>query len=276
MPLYTASEAKTYAYNTLLQDAPSSIPTMNASVTTSYQYVSPQPQDYNVSLATQACNVPPEVPQWSVAAVVPQNIDVLTAYIRTFLKGKPKILGIVLIVAGILQLILGIAMAATMPWITAESGIPFWGSVFYIIAGSLSIAAQNKPNICLVKGAFSLNIISIPASLIAVILNSFDLAQNAYCYNYKRDAYGSDWSARSCSGRIVVTVLLILINLLVFSVSLSISIFGCRSLSRVPINVTQVFVLQKDGVTAMNPSTHPAASQLPPPDTVRTVHGYAI
>ncbi|XP_075034477.1 membrane-spanning 4-domains subfamily A member 8-like [Mixophyes fleayi] len=128
----------------------------------------------------------------------------------------------------------------------------------YIIAGGLTIGAQCKPNICLVKGSLSLNIISSIFSFIAAILNCVDLATNRchyYSYYYNSNYY--NMCQQQLNSGYALSSLLLVINLLIFCVSLSVSIFGCRSLSRVTPNVPQVFVIQNDAVVSMNPSTVP-------------------
>ncbi|XP_073453767.1 membrane-spanning 4-domains subfamily A member 8-like [Aquarana catesbeiana] len=175
-------------------------------------------------------------------------------------------LQILVIVAAILEIALGIALAFLVLGATLLSGIPFWGPVFYIIAGSLTLAALTKPNICLIKGSLSLNIISSIFSMIAVILNIIDLA-TMQCYLYSYYYYGyyyNDYAALSLcqqklDGGYAVLSLLLVINLLLFCVTVSTSVFECRSLSKVqpghPVN--QVFVIQNDAGRAMNPGAFP-------------------
>ncbi|XP_071986807.1 uncharacterized protein [Engystomops pustulosus] len=195
--------------------APTSVPNWNTQVPTYIQNVpSPYP-GYNGSSPAQAWNVATGPPQWNVAGIVAPNTDPSSPFFTTFLRGKPKALGIVMIVAAILEIALGIGLIYTTLTITRISGIPFWGSVFYIIAGILSITAQAKPNSCLDA------------------------------------AYG-------------VESFLLIINLLLFCVSLSLSIFGCRSLSYVYSYAPQVFLIQNGHVLPMNPSTVTSSGFTPP------------
>ncbi|XP_073453262.1 membrane-spanning 4-domains subfamily A member 4D-like isoform X2 [Aquarana catesbeiana] len=186
---------------------PSAVPASNVPVASFFQNISPPPPTFYIPPSTQAFSFPTVAPQWRLSAIIPQNMDPSLPFFQTFLKGKPKALGILVIVAAILEIGLGIALGFTRFTITFPSGIPFWGPVFYIIAASLTLAAQKKPNICL-NGAYA------------------------------------------------VISLLLVINLLLFCVTISTSVFECRSLSKVQ-SVTQVFVLQNDVVLAMNPGAVP-------------------
>ncbi|XP_075071532.1 membrane-spanning 4-domains subfamily A member 4A-like [Mixophyes fleayi] len=269
MSLYAISGATTHTYETLKNEDASDLPRMNNLLSPPHPYFTPQPAAHNVSPATQQWNLPPEVSQWILGTVVPQNTDSPPHFFKTFRKGKPKALGIVMIVAATLQILLGIGMFFTSHFLSLFSGISFWGSLFYIIAGSLTIGAQAKPNICLVKGSLALNIISILVSCVVLILNGIDLAILRCDINYYSSTGVNYFLYTLCQQKNIsgyaLHGLLILINLLLFCVFFSVSIFGCRSLSHVPSNITQVFVIQKDALASMNPSTVPTTSQLPPP-----------
>ncbi|XP_069835418.1 membrane-spanning 4-domains subfamily A member 8-like isoform X2 [Dendropsophus ebraccatus] len=128
----------------------------------------------------QTWKVPTVAPQWSFAAVIPQ-ITESSKFYQIFLKGKPKALGIVLITAAILQIIVGIGLFFTAFSVSLPSGIPFWGPICYIIAGSLTIAAQAKPSICLIKGSLTLNIFTTVFSAVGLLLTAIDLAV-IWCY----------------------------------------------------------------------------------------------
>ncbi|XP_040294313.1 membrane-spanning 4-domains subfamily A member 4A-like [Bufo bufo] len=244
------------------------VPYSNTPVPTYLQNAPQQPPPFNGLPSTQVWNASTVVPQWRVANVVTPNTDPSSSFYRTFLKSKPRALGIVLIVSSILEIGLGIGLAFTNFTITLPSGIPFWGTIFYIIAGALTIAAQSKPNICLVRGSLSLNIISSIFSGIAIILNSVDLA-TLQCYLYYYGNYGyygyyNDYlnKYRRCLQLLPATYalqsILLVINLLIFCISFSVSIFGCRSLCKISSNSPQVYLIQNDLVVSMNPSTVPA------------------
>ncbi|XP_073540693.1 membrane-spanning 4-domains subfamily A member 8-like isoform X2 [Phyllobates terribilis] len=258
----TNNENIPHTYETIQNQAPSAVPNWNTSVPTYQQNVSPPLPAYSASPSTQMWAIPTVTPQWSVASVMAPNTHPSSPFYQTFLKSKPKALGIVLIISAILEIGLGIALGFTSFSITLPSGIPFWGPIFYIIAGVLTICAHPKPNVCLIRGSLSLNIITSVFSTIALIINIVDLAvmesfRNCYYYT---DYYNNDYERckNQLNGGYAVLSFLLIINLLLFCVSLSLSIFGCRSLSQVSSNSPQVFLIQNDVVVSTNLSTVPA------------------
>ncbi|XP_077310844.1 uncharacterized protein LOC143930415 [Lithobates pipiens] len=256
MPSLT-SEANLPSYEALPNEVPMDAPQPNVYNNPAEFNVHTVPMGYEVPPAPQMWKVPTVAPQWSFSAVIPQ-ITESSAFYQTFLKAKPKALGIVIIVAGLVQVALGIGLIFTIFSISLPSGIPFWGPIIYVIAGSLTIAAKAKPNICLVKGSLALNIITSIFTFIGIILTFVDF-HIVWCFNHL-----------SCHRRIVggyfIHSILLLTNLLLFCTSIAVSVFGCRSLSHASSIVPQVFVIQNDVVISMPPSVYAAmAPEFPQP-----------
>nr|XP_033470432.1 membrane-spanning 4-domains subfamily A member 4A-like isoform X3 [Epinephelus lanceolatus] len=66
-----------------------------------------------------------------------------------FSKGRLLALGTVQIMIGLMVLLFGVAMAVNADTIGVFSGIFVWGALFYIAAGSLTVAAGNSMNCCM-------------------------------------------------------------------------------------------------------------------------------
>ncbi|XP_072280448.1 membrane-spanning 4-domains subfamily A member 8-like [Pyxicephalus adspersus] len=188
--------------------------------------------------------VPSGYPQQTIT-VNPQ-IACSTPFYETFLKGKPRVLGNVLLFSGSLEIVLGIASIYTAGGYSLISAIDFWGAIIYIIAGSLTLSAAARPNICMIKGSLAMNILTAFFSVIAFVLVCLDLAAVSIL---KSDTYYNVFGGRLDGGLAVLSILLI-INLLLFSVSISMAVFGCQAMSHASAT-PQMFVIQSDIMVSM-------------------------
>ncbi|ROI89228.1 Membrane-spanning 4-domains subfamily A member 8 [Anabarilius grahami] len=108
--------------------------------------------------------------------------------LQAFLKGQPKALGTVQIMIGLWTLLLGIVSTLFAESITVFSGIVYWGSLIYISAGSLCIAAENKLNspsgLCLILfwGISGVSLIfAVLQFIISIYLSAFACKATSCC-----------------------------------------------------------------------------------------------
>ncbi|KAJ7992104.1 hypothetical protein DPEC_G00275090 [Dallia pectoralis] len=113
----------------------------------------------------------------------------LSSALEKFPKRRPTALGTVQIVAGLVILLLGIVMAMDADSIGVFSGTFVWGSIVYVIAGSLTVAADNHLNKCLVNGSLGMNVVAAVVAMPAIVIHSLDTAGLTYsCYNFSNSS----------------------------------------------------------------------------------------
>ncbi|XP_028837494.1 membrane-spanning 4-domains subfamily A member 4A-like [Denticeps clupeoides] len=147
-----------------------------------------------------------------------------------FLKGEPKALGTVEIMIGVIMLLFAIVIAIKSEGVVLYSGIMFWGAIIYIIAGSLSVAAEKNLNQCLVKASLGMNIVSSIVAGTAIILHSVDfiiLISGYYNCNGSYECFQLEdmYQTRALGTNSVMLILAVLEAI----VSIYVSAFGCRA-----------------------------------------------
>ncbi|KAJ7992107.1 hypothetical protein DPEC_G00275120 [Dallia pectoralis] len=156
-----------------------------------------------------------------------------------FRLGHPKALGTVQIMTGLVILLIGIVMASSQAQdsLGVLSGIFVWGSMIYVIAGSLTVAADNQLNQCLVKGSLGMNVVATIISLVGIILYSIETAGTQLyfsCYNPFNQGQNNYYGSSNCPGAYWtrssgISGVMLVLSLLEFIVSICVSSFGCKA-----------------------------------------------
>ncbi|XP_077177213.1 membrane-spanning 4-domains subfamily A member 8-like [Paroedura picta] len=136
--------------------------------------------------------------------------------LEKMLRVEAKTLGAVQIMVGLMH----IGFGAVSIWqvyfpVAAFGGYPFWGGLFFIISGSLSVSVENQLSKSLVQCSVGMNITSAVMALVGVILYISELSIQ-YSYSY-RNPVG-----------LGLGVLLLLFSLLEFCITVSTAHFGCQ------------------------------------------------
>ncbi|XP_075046047.1 membrane-spanning 4-domains subfamily A member 4A-like isoform X2 [Mixophyes fleayi] len=180
-----------------------------------------------------------------------------------FYRGEPEALGVTQIFVGITVIAFGFALTAA--WSLNHyirdyliiTGVLFWSGIMYIISGSLSVAAATKPTLGKVRSSLVLNIISSVAAGIAILLigiclpsdYTYDYYQisNVYCAYYKPSEDCEGHYDRKAFFAGIVTLLLIL-NVLIFTINVSTSVFACRTVCRSSYSDMSLVIYQTTSV----------------------------
>ncbi|XP_047188408.1 membrane-spanning 4-domains subfamily A member 4A-like isoform X1 [Scophthalmus maximus] len=147
--------------------------------------------------------------------------------LQRFSRSQPLVLGTVQIMIGLIILLFGIAMTVYADSRGVFSVIFVWGAAFYIIAGSLTVAAGKYLTRSLVNAALVLCVIAAVASATGTILYSLDATGVMwYCYNGydgRNDCYRYKTRMHGVSGALAV------FNLLELIVSITIAGYACSA-----------------------------------------------
>lgn len=145
---------------------------------------------------------------------------------------ETQALGAIQILTGVLVLALG-TILGTLQYLsnvrhaffyTFYTGYPFWGAVFYISSGSISVAAGRKPTKTLVQNAFGINISSAAIALTGVIFLSLNLAINIKSLQSCQSSQSKDLCISMGSSSTGLVCLMLMLTLLELGITMYITI----------------------------------------------------
>ncbi|XP_044134330.1 membrane-spanning 4-domains subfamily A member 4A-like isoform X2 [Bufo gargarizans] len=206
-------------------------------------------------------NGPEELQSSNASGSIPKPV-------AEFYKGEPEVLGTTQIVAGIFLISIGIPMTIVSTEMIALvlvliSYIPFWSGILFIISGSLSVAASMKPTLGKVQASLVMNIFSSLVAISGMILAALDLSflgvffgpyvlRQSYCAHYKSD------TQKQCLGAFIpmpvyngVAAFFLMLFTLIFCITISTSVFACRTACRSSFHENIVVIYQ---TTSLNVS----------------------
>ncbi|KAM8927147.1 membrane-spanning 4-domains subfamily A member 4D-like [Pelodytes ibericus] len=192
-----------------------------------------------------------------------------------FYKGEPEALGVTQICTGVIQITLGIIIALQGNHfyhfdLFTLLGVPFWSGLMYIVSGSVSVSAANKPTVCKVTSSLVLNIISSLTAFVSLIMMLIlFLIVSSYLRSYRRVYCSYDAQSLECKGEFDpqtvmegLVGMLMIFTLLQFCITISISVFGCKTVCRTSYSETTVIIYQNTSINAGDNVTSSAPKPL--------------
>ncbi|XP_073511322.1 membrane-spanning 4-domains subfamily A member 4A-like [Phyllobates terribilis] len=173
----------------------------------------------------------------------------------TFYSGEPEVLGTTQIFSGIVLISFDIMMIIASTYFGAlfYSGVPIWSGILFIISGSLSVAASVKPTVGKVTSSLVMHIITSLAAACGIIITIIELIllphisppvlHWTYCAYYKSDnqCLGAFYSLDAYYGFLSLNIMLFV---LMFCISISTSVFACRTVCRSSFQEISVVIYQ--------------------------------
>ncbi|XP_073511326.1 membrane-spanning 4-domains subfamily A member 4A-like [Phyllobates terribilis] len=144
-----------------------------------------------------------------------------------------------------------------------------WSGALYVISGSISLASAVKPTIGKVRSTLVMNVISTAAASFSIIMFTsifsspfhFEIP-HLYCAYYKAnmECIGAFNSTVCFSG---IIIYMFLLTILMFCITISTSVFGCRTICRTSYEEMSVVIYQATTLNAPVTTT-----EAPPPSAI--------
>ncbi|OCT72738.1 membrane-spanning 4-domains subfamily A member 4A [Xenopus laevis] len=201
--------------------------------------------------------------------------------LKLFFSGEPEALGVTQIFTAITLFLCAIIWGITESYafqLLFSTGVSLVSGLMCILAGSLSVAASNRPTIAKVKASLVLNILSSIVAFLAilnfiVVLLFFNYIHHGmhtnYCKCYQENS--------SCEGRFStwtvmfgITIIVLFCNILEFCISTSTSVFACRTMCLRSFNEVKVVVYQRATTNIGHSSTAAVENRLSEDDETCT------
>ncbi|XP_062393939.1 membrane-spanning 4-domains subfamily A member 4A-like [Sardina pilchardus] len=185
--------------------------------------------------------------QGAQSSTSPQSGAVSTppSLLGQFLKGEPVALGTVQIMIGVVIFMFGIVTTISTSALSVYSGYMFWGVIFYITAGSLTVRANKDLNSCLVKASMVMNIFSTITATLAIILHSLDIGLPMHPY-YGNGCNHGDYQCHQIenllwSKSMGTSGVMLVLSVLEFIVSICVSAFACKATCSTTTNAQVIY-----------------------------------
>lgn len=211
------------------------------------------------SVDVNGLTVNQELPQQRAGAgTVNENMTTVQSFphLEFFPKTHAVALGTVQIMTGFVIVLLSIVMGFDSP-ITAGvvSWIVYWGPLIFIVAGSLTIAAENKLSPCLVKCSLGMNVISAVTAGIAIFLLMLDIYTISF---YGPLPYQNSASLLYLPG---ISGVLEVFFILQFIMSVCLSAFACKTITYCHLSQAVTLTPNEQSFSEPVPVTIPSVTE---------------
>ncbi|XP_020039346.2 membrane-spanning 4-domains subfamily A member 3 isoform X2 [Castor canadensis] len=156
---------------------------------------------------------------------------------QDYQKGILQALGAIQILNGAMILALGVFMGSLQNLshlfrhffiFIFYTGYPFWGAVFFISSGSLSVAAGRKPTRMLMQNSFGMNIASTTIALVGTVFLLIHLVLNNQLFKDCQSLQSPDLCIYMGSSSYGLVSLMLILTLLELGVTVSIETLWCQ------------------------------------------------
>ncbi|XP_076595358.1 uncharacterized protein LOC143325875 [Chaetodon auriga] len=121
-----------------------------------------------------------------------QNLLMSSKPLHRFIQKEPKSLGIVIVIFGCAELLMGFNLATENTVTSYGIYIPFWQGLLFLVCGNLSIYTEVHPSKKMVTVCLAMYVVCLLGIVVSVVYRIYCLTH--YSYLRYRASWRSDWS----------------------------------------------------------------------------------
>ncbi|XP_060709461.1 uncharacterized protein LOC132834546 isoform X1 [Hemiscyllium ocellatum] len=153
-----------------------------------------------------------------------------TLLVHKFLEGHPKALGVIHVVLGLTIPLLTLETLSINAWEMVKVGVNAWLTLQCVATGTVSILAENRPTVNMIRVCLTLNILCALITAIYAIILLEHASEIIFCVYYPCED----------TLEIAMSVFPLLFDLLEHVVSVVMAAYSCKSLRSVPLTKAAV------------------------------------
>ncbi|XP_060935335.1 uncharacterized protein LOC133011588 isoform X2 [Limanda limanda] len=123
-----------------------------------------------------------------------QELLMTSKPLHRFIQKEPKVLGIVILIFGCAELLMGFHLASETVQNSCAIYIPFWQGILFLVCGKLSVYTGIHPSKKMVTVCLAMYVVSILGVVVSIGFRIYCLSYLGYLKYMTRHAEDKDWA----------------------------------------------------------------------------------
>ncbi|XP_035017795.2 uncharacterized protein LOC118112536 isoform X2 [Hippoglossus stenolepis] len=123
-----------------------------------------------------------------------QKVLMTSKPLHRFIRKEPKALGIVILIFGCAEILMGFHLTSESVHTSGSFYIPFWQGILFLVSGKLSIYTEIHPSKKMVTVCLAMYVVSLLGAVISIGFRMYCLSHVGYLKYRARHAVDQEWA----------------------------------------------------------------------------------
>ncbi|XP_034453665.1 uncharacterized protein LOC117769131 isoform X1 [Hippoglossus hippoglossus] len=123
-----------------------------------------------------------------------QKVLMTSKPLHRFIRKEPKALGIVILIFGCAEILMGFHLTSESVHTSGSFYIPFWQGILFLVSGKLSIYTEIHPSKKMVTVCLAMYVVSLLGAVISIGFRMYCLSHVGYLKYRARHALDQEWA----------------------------------------------------------------------------------